>query len=38
MDALLSEKHRAVRRSVREFCERELLPIAKDIDQEARFP
>jgi alkylation response protein AidB-like acyl-CoA dehydrogenase len=38
MDTLLSEKHRAVRRSVREFCERELLPIAKDIDQEARFP
>lgn len=34
----MSEKHRAVRRSVREFCERELLPIAKDIDQEARFP
>ena len=38
MDTLLSEKHRAVRRSVRAFCERELLPIAKDIDQEARFP
>jgi butyryl-CoA dehydrogenase len=38
MDTLLSEKHRAVRRSVRAFCERELLPIAKDIDQQARFP
>jgi alkylation response protein AidB-like acyl-CoA dehydrogenase len=38
MDTLLSEKHRAVRRSVRAFCEREVLPIAKDIDQEARFP
>jgi butyryl-CoA dehydrogenase len=38
MDFLLSEKHRAVRRSVRGFCERELMPIAKDIDQEARFP
>ncbi len=38
MDTLLSEKHRAVRRSVRAFCERELLSIAKEIDQEARFP
>ena len=38
MDIFLSEKNRAVRNSVRTFCERELLPIAKDIDQEARFP
>ena len=38
MDAILSEKHRVVRRSVRRFCERELQPIAKEIDQEARFP
>jgi alkylation response protein AidB-like acyl-CoA dehydrogenase len=38
MNALLSEKHHTVRRSVRKFCERELAPIAKDIDQEARFP
>jgi len=38
MDFLLSDKHRAVRRSVRTFCEREIFPIAKDIDQEARFP
>nr|MBC8394836.1 acyl-CoA dehydrogenase family protein [Deltaproteobacteria bacterium] len=38
MDFFLSEKHRAVRRSVRTFCERELNPIAKDIDQEASFP
>jgi butyryl-CoA dehydrogenase len=38
MDTFLSEKHRAVRRSVRAFCERELEPIAKEIDQEARFP
>ncbi len=38
MDTLVSEKHRAVRRSVRAFCERELLPIARDIDHEARFP
>ncbi|MBW1805270.1 MAG: acyl-CoA dehydrogenase family protein [Deltaproteobacteria bacterium] len=38
MDTLLSEKHIVVRRSAREFCEREILPIAKDIDAEARFP
>ncbi|MDP2645741.1 MAG: acyl-CoA dehydrogenase family protein [Desulfobacterales bacterium] len=38
MDILLSEKHRAVRRSVRTFCEREIAPIAKELDQEARFP
>lgn len=34
----MSEKHRTVRRSVRAFCERELEPIAKEIDHEARFP
>ena len=38
MNTLLSEKHRSVRRSVRSFCERELRPIAREIDQEARFP
>ncbi len=38
MNTLLSEKHRVVRRSVRSFCERELRPVAKEIDQEARFP
>lgn len=38
MDMLLEEKHRAVRRSVRRFCDRELRPIAAQIDQEARFP
>lgn len=38
MNTLLSEKSRAVRRSVRAFCERELAPIAGDIDREARFP
>ncbi|MBU1904268.1 MAG: acyl-CoA dehydrogenase family protein [Proteobacteria bacterium] len=38
MDTALSEKHRLVRRSVRRFCERELKPIAKEIDREARFP
>ena len=38
MDTLLSEKNRAVRRSVRAFCEREIRPIAQQIDQEASFP
>jgi len=38
MNLFLSDKNRLVRRSVRTFCERELRPIAKDIDQEARFP
>ena len=38
METLLTSKQRAVRRAVRSFCERELFPIAKDIDQEARFP
>jgi butyryl-CoA dehydrogenase len=38
MDVYLSEKHRAVRRSVRDFCEREIRPVAKTIDQEASFP
>ncbi len=38
MDRLLTAKHQAVRRNVRAFCERELRPIAAEIDQEARFP
>jgi len=38
MDVFLNEKNQAVRRSVRAFCERELMPIAKDLDLEARFP
>jgi butyryl-CoA dehydrogenase len=38
MNTLLSEKNRAVRRSVRAFCEREIMPIAGEIDREARFP
>ncbi len=38
MDKLLADKHIAVRRTVRSFCERELRPIAAAIDQEARFP
>lgn len=38
MELLLEEKHRAVRQSVRRFCDRELRPIAAHIDQECRFP
>jgi butyryl-CoA dehydrogenase len=38
MELLLEEKHRAVRQSVRRFCDRELRPIAANIDQECRFP
>ncbi len=38
MDFILSEKQNIVRRSVRSFCEREIVPIAKELDQEARFP
>ncbi len=38
MDFFLSEKQNIVRRSVRSFCEREIIPIAKELDQEARFP
>jgi alkylation response protein AidB-like acyl-CoA dehydrogenase len=38
MDSGLSEKHRVVRRAVRRFCEAELRPVAREIDQEARFP
>jgi len=38
MNTLLLPKHKAVRRSVRAFCEREIVPIALELDQEARFP
>jgi len=38
MDSGLSEKHRVVRRSVRRFCDAELRSVAREIDQEARFP
>jgi alkylation response protein AidB-like acyl-CoA dehydrogenase len=38
MDFFLTEKHSIVRRSIRSFCEREIVPIARELDQEARFP
>ena len=38
MDNKSTEKRRVLRRRVRDFCEREIIPIAKEIDQEASFP
>ena len=38
MDFSLTEKQNIVRRSVRSFCEREIVPVARELDQEARFP
>ncbi|MBW1707094.1 MAG: acyl-CoA dehydrogenase family protein [Deltaproteobacteria bacterium] len=38
MDIFTTEKHSVVRRSVRSFCDREILPIARTTDQEAYFP
>ena len=38
MDTFLSEKNRVIRRSVRTFCQREVQPVAKEIDHEASFP
>jgi alkylation response protein AidB-like acyl-CoA dehydrogenase len=38
VDFELSEHHRLLRQSVREFCEREVRPFAKSWDAEERFP
>lgn len=38
MNTLLSEKHCAARRNIRAFCEREVVPLAAEIDRESRFP
>jgi len=38
MDFILSEEHRMLKESVRKFCERELIPIAPQLDEESRFP
>jgi butyryl-CoA dehydrogenase len=38
MDNKAAEKNRILRRRVRDFCEREIVPIAQEIDQEASFP
>ena len=38
MDFKLSEKHRMMRKMVREFAENEVKPLAQEIDEEERFP
>ncbi|MBF0378800.1 MAG: acyl-CoA dehydrogenase family protein [Desulfamplus sp.] len=38
MDIFLTEKHKIVRHSVRDFAQKEIVPIAKEIDEEQRFP
>jgi alkylation response protein AidB-like acyl-CoA dehydrogenase len=38
LDMLLSEEHRMVRETARRFAEKELGPIAQNIDEEERFP
>jgi alkylation response protein AidB-like acyl-CoA dehydrogenase len=38
LDILLSEEHRMIRETARKFAERELGPIAHEIDEEERFP
>ncbi|RJR30701.1 MAG: acyl-CoA dehydrogenase [Desulfobacteraceae bacterium] len=38
LDELLSEEHRMVRETARKFSEKELGPIAEEIDEEERFP
>lgn len=38
LDLLLSEEHRMVRETTRKFAEKELAPIAHEIDEEERFP
>ncbi len=38
IDKLLDGKYHAIRKSVRDFCEREVKPVAAEIDKEASFP
>ncbi|MBW1998687.1 MAG: acyl-CoA dehydrogenase family protein [Deltaproteobacteria bacterium] len=38
MKPFFTDKNRTVQRSVRAFCERELKPIAREMDQEGSFP
>lgn len=37
-DALLSEEHRMVRETARRLAEKELAPIARELDEQERFP
>jgi butyryl-CoA dehydrogenase len=34
----LNERHRALRCEVREFAEKEIAPVARDLDEQSRFP
>jgi len=38
LDFQLSSKQRVIRRTVREFAEKRLAPLAQELDQQARFP
>ncbi len=38
MAVALSDEHRMIQRTVREFAARDLLPVAADLDHDARFP
>jgi len=38
MDTFFTEKQRILKQSVKSFADQEIIPIAKDIDQEQRFP
>ncbi|MBF0113060.1 MAG: acyl-CoA dehydrogenase family protein, partial [Desulfamplus sp.] len=38
MDIFLTEKHKIVRHSVQDFAQKQIVPIAKEIDEEQRFP
>ena len=38
LDQLLSDEHRMVRENARKFADRELGPIAREIDEAERFP
>ncbi len=38
MDFNLTEEHQLIRQSVKEFCDKNVCPIADGVDQEARFP
>ncbi|MGC1402410.1 MAG: acyl-CoA dehydrogenase family protein [Thermodesulfobacteriota bacterium] len=38
LDLLLSDEHRMVRETTRKFAEKELGPLAHEIDEQERFP
>jgi alkylation response protein AidB-like acyl-CoA dehydrogenase len=38
MDPFLNDSHHALRREVREFAEKEIAPVARELDEQSRFP